>query len=152
MFLLTNAVFHLKHARSISTAAAIHKSTDIKTKPDEVPTCCICIQGQTNLRYIIYNVAMLVHSQILKLENPKQNNFKNTVETKEMPSFNLWHELPLCSEPLKYSPNCALDQQDCRNPLSFRSLVKDKGSVENPQDVHTRKAKVHSPVESIRHS
>lgn len=69
LFLLTNALFPFKRAKGISTAAVTHKSTDIKTKPDEVLTCCICIQGQTNLRYILYKAAVLVHSQIIKLEN-----------------------------------------------------------------------------------
>lgn len=61
------------------------KSTDIKTKPDEVPTCCICIHGQTNLRYIIYNAAMLVHSRIFKLENQNKTALKILLKPRKCP-------------------------------------------------------------------
>lgn len=82
LFLLTNAVFRLKRARSISTAAVTHKSIDIGL------TCCICIQGQTNLRYVLYKAAVLVHSRILKLGN---ETFKKILlpETKKLSDFDL---------------------------------------------------------------
>lgn len=90
---------------------------------------------------------------ILEFSNKKTKYLKLLLpETEKMSGFSLWREVPLCIVLLKYSPNLALDQQDRKNPLSIRSLVKDNCSVENPQNVHTREAKVHSPVESMRSS
>lgn len=140
-------MFPLKRARSISTAAVIRKNTDIKTKPDEVLTCCI--QGQTNLRYILYKAAVLVHSRILKLEN---KTFKKYFcpKPKKCPISVLDVQCRFAS--LNSSSNCGLDQQGRRNPLRFKSLLKGKGSVKDPQDVHTREAEVHSPVEGMSRS
>lgn len=88
---------------------------------------------------------------ILEFSNKKTKHLKILLpDTKKLSSSNLWREVLLCIVLLKYSLNLALHQQDCKNPLSNRSLLKDNCSIENPQDVHTGEAEVHSPAECMR--
>lgn len=137
----------LTDARRMSTAAVILKTTGIKTKP-KWSSHVLHLHSRPDESEVYY-IQGCPCLNILEFSNKKTKYLKILLpEIKKMSSFNLWCEVLLCIVLLKYSPNLALDQQDRKNPLSNKSFVKDC-SVKYPQNVHTRQAKVHSPVESI---